>query len=591
VHIPVGADAEIEFSVVAQRSDPVSYVRISGTYHVQVTNTGCEATSDLRVVTMLQGLDGEGVWQDLEEIEVAYSTVIQPGETATYQAPVDFYDYTGNYSDYRAVTSTTIDNYVGHIGQRYGDVNYDGLETITVNEPVVIDEDAWLTDLGLDLPDGYAYTAESYLGPIYLDSTELHIFTFIVENVNATEDGNVVNSVILRTGSGANETASSNVTVVDPGPPGPAMGELTISKIADGPQDQAFVFEVDVNGDPYVGEYAVGEDTFSTDDGTITLKGGESAVILLEENSSVQVEERPVEGWVLRSSDVNGKVLEGEDAELRSLLTKAEGDSVTFRNSEVEDLVLEVRVYGTNTPKIGYRFTLLVDGEPYVGNYTFTAWNGNDTRYTDDGVIKAYFEYFTGDSFVFQIPAGSLVNVSVRDTHDDFIVGRTVLNDQMLYWPDASPVEFVSGRNGADFVQFQSAIATTLAYLFNAIEGPDAPEQEFWYRVTVNGEPWEGNYYKAVYWYEDGELMRQYVGGGQMVDGLVMLLPSQYVSIYPATYADVVFEQIQPDGWTLVRSDVDGDVVLGDAGLVREFVVEVAMTQWTNSVTFLSERA
>ena len=57
-------------------------------------------------------------------------------------------------------------------------------------------------------------------------------------------------------------------------------GDLEISKIVRrGDKDMEFEFYVELDGDAYVGDYSVGEDDRYTDDGTIELKHGETAVI------------------------------------------------------------------------------------------------------------------------------------------------------------------------------------------------------------------------------------------------------------------------------------------------------------------------
>jgi len=220
VEIPEGETVLMEYLVNVDRTLVGEHTVIDGTYYVQVTNTGCEATSDLRIVTTIQGLDEIGVWRSIAEIEVAHSTVLQPGETATYEAAVNV---NGTYLEYRAVTDSTIDNFVGHIGQRYGVTSFDGLDTLERGS-AVIDGSGTLHEK-MAVPEGYVYAEVDPVGPVHVNGSGQHVFAFNVTNVNSTEArANVTNEAWLELDSGSIASDSVTVEAYDPEPePGPVQ--------------------------------------------------------------------------------------------------------------------------------------------------------------------------------------------------------------------------------------------------------------------------------------------------------------------------------------------------------------------------------
>jgi len=276
VTIEVGQNATLTYQIAVDRLAPLELTAVNGTYYVQVTNRGDEPTSDLHVVTTIQGLDANGTWVNVAEIEVAYSTVLQPGETATYEAPVSV---AGDYLDYRAITHTTIDNFVGHIGQRYGVVNYDGLETAD-KESYVIDEVGELSEAGITLPEGYTAELVDYDGPWFVNGSAVYDVTYNVSNVAATESGPVTNNVTLYLPSGFDVNASATVNVTS----SPQYGDIYLYNAIIGGVGGDFEYFVMVNGAAYEGQYEIsggarGDLTFNAVDGVMLVEEDETAHI------------------------------------------------------------------------------------------------------------------------------------------------------------------------------------------------------------------------------------------------------------------------------------------------------------------------
>jgi len=321
--IGTGDSEELSYLINVDRLGPYYVSVINGTYYVQVTNLGDEATSDLHVVTTLQGLFN-GTWETIEEVDVAYSTVLQPGETAIYEAPVQM---AGDYSAYRAVTHTTIDNFVGHIGQRYGAVNYDGLETLG-RDSAVVDGTAVLKELGLTLPDGYN---AALLGDDLnetLNGSAVYDVTFEVANVNSTAGGLVLNDVTLELQSGVTKRASANASL---GPSGPATAGMWLINYVNGnTTNGTFTFYLTVDGVPYTGDYYRQGVAVQAINGVIELQGAEGVQILdIPVGSHVQVTEtgQPTD-YDFESSEVNGAP-SGQQADL---VKTAQWDTVSFTN-------------------------------------------------------------------------------------------------------------------------------------------------------------------------------------------------------------------------------------------------------------------
>jgi len=180
--------------VHVDRLEPYQASVIDGTYYVQVTNEGCEATSDLRVVTAFQGLGADGSWVDVEEFEIAHSLVLQPGECAVFEAPVSF---VSNFTELRAITHATIDNFVGHMGQRYGAVSYDGMGSLE-RATAVLDDSGVLHD-EIIVPDNYTHDD---FEPIVVNGDATVEVSFLVTNVNSDEHANITNAAWLELPSG-----------------------------------------------------------------------------------------------------------------------------------------------------------------------------------------------------------------------------------------------------------------------------------------------------------------------------------------------------------------------------------------------------
>jgi len=416
----------LEYDLVVNRSDARVYAVIDGTYYVQVTNTGCEATSDLHVVTTIQGLDN-GTWVDIDTLDVAYSTVIQPGETVTYEAPVYV---EGNYAAYRAITHTTIDNYVGHIGQRYGVVNYDGLETLE-RESAAVDESGVLTDLGLTVPEGFTYEPVGYDGPYDVSGSGEYRVLYNVTNVNATEGGLAVNRASLELPSGAyvNSTAAIGIEALPT--PEQVYVPLTIVNDAEDAGDTDFLFRLTIGGQPYTGGYYVDDGLRYTDDGAISLKAGESAGLEVPEGSTVQVLAAGPTLWRVTESLVNGALpLEDEDARLRTLIAGAQGDGdvVSYTSQMAEDVtflliskgaVKDDEPYHPESP-VAFTFLVEVDGIPYVGGFYKGMYfdveviNGDpELFHTDDGRVEAIIAPdHWGYASLMDVPVGSEVTVT-----------------------------------------------------------------------------------------------------------------------------------------------------------------------------------
>jgi len=411
VPIAVGDSALLGYDINVSRSE-TAYAVIDGAYYVQVTNAGCEATSDLHVITMLQGLDG-GEWADIETLEVAYSTVLQPGETAVYEAPVHI---EGSYSAYRAITLATIDNYVGKAGQRYGVTVFDGLETLTQETPVVIDEEGLLTDPVLSLPDGFTYEVVGYDGPFDVNGSAEYSVMYEVANVDSDAGGDAVNdvSIALPSGAYANATAVTSITV--PEPPGPELVPLTLSKTADGSGVTTFTFRVTVGGDPYVGAYRIGADVFYTTDGIISLLDGQTAELSVPEGSTVQVLETGPTLWRVKESSVNGNVITGEAGRLRTLVASAHedgsADEVSYTDRQASGsmwLAFSKVVPSDSSTPVVFRYLVTVDGLPYIGGY----FRNDLTSYTDDGYVEVVVDGAEShwDTRML-IPVGSQVTVT-----------------------------------------------------------------------------------------------------------------------------------------------------------------------------------
>jgi len=207
---------DLAYEITVRRSEASHFGTVDGVYYVQVTNEGCDPTSDLHVTALIQGLDANGTWVSIAEVPVASSVILQPGETVTFEAPVRV---SGGYSAFRAVTEATIDNFVGHIGVPYGPVKYDGLEGLSRTESE-INADAVLSD-SFSVPDGWRYEAAWFAGPWRVNGSASFLVAFSVAPTEEALPGYAVNAALLtlRDGTALEDEAEILLEVPRPASP------------------------------------------------------------------------------------------------------------------------------------------------------------------------------------------------------------------------------------------------------------------------------------------------------------------------------------------------------------------------------------
>lgn len=172
------------------------------------------------------------------------------------------------------------------------------------------------------------------------------------------------------------------------------MANLILSKEnVGGATDDQFTFNLEVDGTAYIGNYTLisgeEESSVSTADGTIILKGGQTARVSLPVGSSYTVTESNADGYTKQIP----LVYSGEDD---AAITTEEGSAagtvvsgiqkVEFTNVYTPDdkASLEInKVREGGNPSDEFTFNVTIDGEPYKGSYTL---------YDEEGTLKGSFE-------------------------------------------------------------------------------------------------------------------------------------------------------------------------------------------------------
>ena len=122
------------------------------------------------------------------------------------------------------------------------------------------------------------YVKEIGLSSETYDKVTIESVGIVNENdEDITENETEIESKILNVGENhivnfQNQCAATNMKYL--------IIKKTLEGSSDGNQDESFTFKVTVGGGVYKGNYKIGDSYNSTDDGTITLKAGEVAVIL-----------------------------------------------------------------------------------------------------------------------------------------------------------------------------------------------------------------------------------------------------------------------------------------------------------------------
>ncbi len=251
-------------------------------------------------------------------------------------------------------------------------------------------------------------------------------------------------------------------------------GSLSITKVATGafeggPSDeQTFSFRVSVAGVPYAGDYVVGVETRRTDDGTISLAGGQTATISgLMPGSSYVVEEIELpEGWTLSdSSELTGTISSGANAQV----------SVTNTYAATGEAQLEAhkRLEGGAPADGQFTFELLNDEGTSLGTATNGPVDENETVVGEGdaespnpyyGTAPVYFPVLTYDE-----PGTHAY--TIRE-----VVPDEAVNSEGVTWKDASDDQKAAGGFSLDGVVYDATPHTATVTVTDNGDGTLATE-------------------------------------------------------------------------------------------------------------------
>ena len=228
-----------------------------------------------------------------------------------------------------------------------------------------------------------------------------------------------------------------------------------------GQQEDAFEFELKVDGKAYSGEYTLTDadgkkQTLTAEGGLITLKGGQQASVKLPVGSRYTLEEKDKAGYTKQIPTTSTYVEGGEEPEITVGEGSAEGtmfdglQRIDFSNLYTEKGLLEInKIREGGSPSDLFVFNVTINGVPYSGDYQI---------YTEDGMLIPGGHQTEGGKIT--MTGGGRILISGLNPGETYTVSETPHPDYECDKPmqsgtisrSGTPEEGSYSVNRADFV-------------------------------------------------------------------------------------------------------------------------------------------
>ncbi|MFR5859252.1 MAG: SpaA isopeptide-forming pilin-related protein [Clostridia bacterium] len=290
---------------------------------------------------------------------------------------------------------------------------------------------------------------------------------------------------------------------------------LTIKKVQNGGDaNDIFRFKVTLNEAEYTGSYTVkdaaGETlaTNTTEDGWLSIKGGQQAEITgIAIGTVYKITEEDRADYEEQIQNAAGIIEEGENKNIE-----------TFVNDKIEKALIFSKSNIGGQQEDAFEFELKVDGKAYSGEYTLTDADGKKQTLTAEGGL---ITLKGGQQASVKLPVGSRYTLEEKDK-----AGYTKqIPTTSTYVEGGEEPEITVGEGTAEGTMFDGLQRIDFSNLYmekglleiNKIREGGSPSDLFVFKVTINDDPYSGDY--QIYT-EDGMLIP---GEHQAKDGTITM--------------------------------------------------------------------
>lgn len=315
---------------------------------------------------------------------------------------------------------------------------------------------------------------------------------------------------------------------------------LVIKKVQNGGDaNDIFRFKVTLNEAEYKGNYIVTDaaDTTTTNtasDGWLSIKGGQQAEITgIAIGTVYKITEEDRADYEEQIQNAAGIIEEGENKNIE-----------TFVNNKIEKALIFSKSNLGGNQEDSFEFELKVDGKAYSGEYTLINADGNKQTLTAEGGL---ITLKGGQQASVKLPVGSKYTLMERNK-----TGYTKqIPTTSTYVEGGEEPEITVGEGTAEGTMFDGLQRIDFSNLYmekglleiNKIREGGSPSDLFVFKVTINDDPYSGDY--QIYT-EDGMLIP---GEHQAKDGTITMTGGGRILISGLNPGDeyMVTENTHPD--------------------------------------------
>ena len=267
---------------------------------------------------------------------------------------------------------------------------------------------------------------------------------------------------------------------------------LTIKKVQNGGDaNDIFRFKVTLNEAEYTGSYTVkdaaGETlaTNTTEDGWLSIKGGQQAEITgIAIGTVYKITEEDRADYEEQIQNAAGIIEEGENKNIE-----------TFVNDKIEKALIFSKSNIGGQQEDAFEFELKVDGKAYSGEYTLTDADGKKQTLTAEGGL---ITLKGGQQASVKLPVGSRYTLEEKDK-----AGYTKqIPTTSTYVEGGEEPEITVGEGTAEGTMFDGLQRIDFSNLYmekglleiNKIREGGSPSDLFVFKVTINDDPYSGDY-------------------------------------------------------------------------------------------------
>lgn len=289
---------------------------------------------------------------------------------------------------------------------------------------------------------------------------------------------------------------------------------LTIKKVQNGGDaNDIFRFKVTLNEAEYKENYIVTDaaGTITTNtaaDGWLSIKGGQQAEITgIAIGTVYKITEEDRADYEEQIQNAAGIIEEGENKNIE-----------TFVNNKIEKALIFSKSNLGGNQEDSFGFELKVDGKAYSGEYTLINADGNKQTLTAEGGL---ITLKGGQQASVKLPVGSRYTLEEKDK-----AGYTKqIPTTSTYVEGGEEPEITVGEGTAEGTMFDGLQRIDFSNLYmekglleiNKIREGGSPSDLFVFKVTINDDPYSGDY--QIYT-EDGMLIP---GEHQAKDGTITM--------------------------------------------------------------------